>query len=321
MEIENYEAVLAVYQYNGWAEAAYQTVQSASNISKRVSKVERELGVPIFHRGRGHGPGVSLTEFGEIILPYIQRIVSSYNHLTACAANAKGDAAAELAVGYMPLMGTVGETDILARFKVDNPAVSLRHVYRYRKDLLPMLRDGKLDCAFVFIVGHDQVGNDVLDVLLSSDMRHIPIMRRKGASVGLSERHPLSGNESVRLSQLYGDTFVFNNSPGHESMDDICMRFFFSQELERNIPVRTVRMDFINRTMVADFVGRNHGVLPTVCIPPQHLPGVRFLPVEDLDISSCAIFIYPSNPSPALKKLIRCVQEYVSERGTEYEPS
>lgn len=317
MEIENYEAVLAVYQYNGWTEAAYQTLQSASNISKRVSKVERELGAPIFNRG--HGSGVTLTEFGQTVLPYIQRIVSHYNRITACASSARGETAAELTVGYMPLMGTVGETEILARFKVDNPSVTLRHVYRYRKDLLLMLREGKLDCAFALIVGHNQVSSDVLDVLLSSDMCHIPIMRRKGASVGLSLKHPLADQPSVRLSQLYEDTFVFNNSPGHGSMDDICMRFFFSQELAQRIPVKIARMDFINRTMVADFVGGNHGVLPTACNPPNYLPGVRFLPVEDLDISSCAIFAYHRNPSPAVRSLIRYVREYASERGLGHE--
>ncbi len=314
MKIENYEAVLAVYQYDGWTEAAYQTIQSPSTISKRVSKVEEELGAPIFLRGKS--PHVTLTEFGELMIPYIQRIVSLNNRVFAYAGSTGNKNGAELTVGYPPLMGTMGETEILSRFKNENPSVRVNHVLRHRKDLLLMLQEGSLDCAFVFMVGDQQVHNDVLDVLLSSGICHIPVMRRDSVSVGLSERHPLAGRESVSISELYQDTFVFNDTPAHENVTQGSQRFLFGQEAAWHIPVKIVRMDFINKPMVASFVSENRGVLPTCCIPPEDLPGVRFPLVTDSEIISSGIFVYPKHySSPMVKTLISFVREYAAEQG------
>lgn len=314
MKIENYEAVLAVYQYDGWTEAAYQTIQSPSTISKRVSKVEEELGAPIFLRGKG--PHVALTEFGELMIPYIQRIVSLNKRVFAYAGSTRNKNRAELTVGYPPLIGTIGETEILSRFKFENPSVQINHVLRHRKDLLFMLQEGSLDCAFVLMVGDQRVHNDVLDVLLSSGICHIPIMYRDFVNVGLSERHPLAGREKVSISELYQDTFVFNDTPAHEDVAQGSQRFLFGQESAWHMPVKTVRMDFINKSMVADFVCENRGVLPTGCIPPGNLSGVRFPLVADSEIISSGIFVYPKHySSPTVKTLIPFVLEYAAEKG------
>lgn len=315
MKIENYEAVLAVCQYGGWTEAAYQTIQSPSTISKRVNKVEEELGAPIFLRGRDSH--AALTEFGELMVPYIQRIAALNHRVLAYAGSVRNKNGAELTVGYPPLMGTVGEAEILSRFKNENPSVRVSHVLRHRKeDLLFMLQEGRLDCAFVFMVGDERVHSDVLDVLLSNGICHIPIMRRDFVSVGLSERHPLAGRDAVSISELYQDTFVFSDTPTHENLAQGALRFFFGEKAAWHVPVKIARMDFINKPMVASFVSGNRGVLPTACIPPDSLPGVQFLPVADCSMAASAIFAYPKHySSPTVKALVPFVREYAAEQG------
>lgn len=314
MKIENYEAVLAVCQYDGWTEAAYQTIQSPSTISKRVNKVEKELGAPIFLRGKGSH--VTLTEFGELMIPYIQKIVSLNNQVFAYAGSIKNKHGAELTVGYPPLMGTVGETEILSRFKNENPSVRVNHVLRHRKDLLFMLQEGRLDCAFVFMVGDEQVHNDVLDVLLSNGISYIPVMRRDFVSVALSRHHPLADRDAVSIAELYRDTFVFSDTPTHENLTQGSLKFFFGEKTAWHMPVKIARMDFINKSMVANFVSENRGVLPTACIPPDNLPGVKFLPVTDSDVTSSAIFVYAKHySSPTVKTLIPFVRKYAAEQG------
>src|SRR5512145_1575812 len=41
-------------------------------LSQQIAALERELGVPLFHRG---ARGVRLTEAGERLLPYVRRIL------------------------------------------------------------------------------------------------------------------------------------------------------------------------------------------------------------------------------------------------------
>ncbi len=314
MKIENYEAILAVRQHSGWTEAACQTNQSPSTISKRVNKVEEELGAPIFVRGKG--TQAALTEFGELMLPYIQKIVSLHNRVEAYAGSIHNESEVRITVGYPPLIGTLGEAEILARFKNDNPSVRIDHVLRDRNELLAMVQERRLDCAFVFLVGNEQVRNDMLDILLSFEIAHIPIMRRETISVGLSQDHPLAGQRAVAIAEICQSTFVFNDLSAHEDLTQGTLRFFFDQKAAWYDPIKIVRMDFINKDMVNSFVAAGGGVLPTACIPPDVSPGVRFLPVIDSRVSSSAIFIYPKYcSSPAVRSLIRYVRAYAAENG------
>lgn len=313
MEIENYEAVLYVCHYNGWTSAAEQTNQSPSTISKRVSWVERELGAPIFFRHKGSG--VTLTPFGVQMLPYIRKIVALHSHVHTYANGARNENGGELTVGYSPLIGTVGEAEILSRFKFDNPTVQVNQVIRHRKDLLIMLQEGKIDCAFLFMVGSDQPKSGLLDVLLGSNICYVPVMRRNDVSLGVSENHPLARNSCVRISEFYNETFVFSDIPSHEDINRGALRYFFSNEIKQDIPVKIALMDFINKSMVGSFVAGGHGVLPTSCIPPDDLAGVRFLRIEGADVPSCGVFIYPKHySSPAVKTLLQYVRAYSEER-------
>ena len=308
MDIQDYETVLAVCRCKSWNEAAFETYQVASTVSKRVSKVEQALGVRIFERGSRRDTA-RLTSEGEIIVPYLTQITELYERLLSYAAAMKDTGSAELSVGYPPLIGTTGETEILSRFRADHPDISVNHVLRHNTELVRLVCDGKLDCAFVFVIGDTDDCREMLERLDSMDIGTVTIYRCSKRYIGLSAKHPLAGEKKVSISRLQNEQFVFNAIPEHEDYDSGYMRYILPFGSRAGIK----RMDFINKSAVVDYIAAGHGVLPTACIPPDDIPDIRFVETDDSLISSC-ICIYPrTSPRMPVRELLKYVRRYAEE--------
>lgn len=74
MEIRNLNTFLKVAALRNFTQAGRALGYSQSNISTQIQQLEREVGVPLFHR---IGRSVSLTQQGEMLLPYARQIVST----------------------------------------------------------------------------------------------------------------------------------------------------------------------------------------------------------------------------------------------------
>ena len=74
MEIRNLNAFLKVAALKNFTQAARDLGYAQSNISAQIAQLEQELGVPLFNR---IGRQVSLTQFGEELLPYAQELCST----------------------------------------------------------------------------------------------------------------------------------------------------------------------------------------------------------------------------------------------------
>lgn len=74
MEIRNLNTFLKVAALRNFTQASRELGYSQSNVSTQIQQLEREVGVPLFNR---IGRSVSLTQYGEELLPYAQQIVST----------------------------------------------------------------------------------------------------------------------------------------------------------------------------------------------------------------------------------------------------
>ena len=74
MEIRNLNTFLKVAALRNFTQESRELGYSQSNVSTQIQQLEREVGVPLFNRV---GRSVSLTQYGEELLPYAQQIVST----------------------------------------------------------------------------------------------------------------------------------------------------------------------------------------------------------------------------------------------------
>lgn len=74
MEIRNLNTFLKVAALRNFTQASRALGYSQSNVSTQIQQLEREVGVPLFNR---IGRNISLTQYGEELLPYARQIVST----------------------------------------------------------------------------------------------------------------------------------------------------------------------------------------------------------------------------------------------------
>jgi DNA-binding transcriptional LysR family regulator len=127
----------------GRAAARLNTVQS--NVTQRVRLLERELGVPLFHR---HSRGVTLTPAGAQLLPYAERI----GHLLAEARRAVTDGPephGRLMIGSLETTAARRLPPVLSAYAAAYPAVDIVLQTGTTAELVEDVLERRLEGAFV----------------------------------------------------------------------------------------------------------------------------------------------------------------------------
>ncbi len=192
MEIRNLNAFLKVASLKNFTQAAKELGYAQSNISAQIAQLEQELGVPLFNR---IGRKVSLTQFGEELLPYAEDLCSTAVRIE------------NLHKSEGRLGGTVriGTTDSISELFVEEsflayhrrfPHVRLEIVLDTTARLLERLRKGELDAACV-----------ITDPLPATEWRirkeiWVPIVAAANPSLPIAEK------KSVSLDELAGQDLV-----------------------------------------------------------------------------------------------------------------
>lgn len=313
--LQDYETVLAVYRNKSWSEAAYATYQSPSNVSKRISKVEDYVGAPLFKRA-AKSQNVALTEAGEAALPYIEQMCRLKQRLVSYASDLQTPNNPELRIGYAPLIGTIGETDVLSLFRKRNPKVRIVQELRHKTELIKLLSEGRIDAAFLFVIGDLEISRWLWEITNGMSLELIPLMKHDSLYVGMSANHPLANRDSVEISELYGDTFVFNEIPRHLDSKRGYIRNLLNLANDEPIPMKTKTMDFVKRDAVISFVAEGYGVLLTACRPPQGYKNLRFVRVTRPSEKSSGMLVCPKERQTApVKSLLEVARFYATQHG------
>ena len=192
-------AVLAETQ-NYWA-AAERLFISQSALSKHIKTMEQQFGASLFYRTSRK---VTLTEFGQIMLPYARTISRLQHDYESAAFNFLNRECAPLEMATIPEMAHYNITKILVQFRQDHPTVQ---VNLHEVDSLvgrELLIDRKCELAILRrsprFIEHDP---EKEQQLVSLPMFHDRLM------VVLSPSHPLAKEKKLSLQQLKGEHFAF----------------------------------------------------------------------------------------------------------------
>lgn len=191
MSVDRYRTFLTAARCPTFFEAAEELYITPATVSKHIAALERELGVVLFER-RPHG--VALTAAGEQKLPLVRRLVEAYDALSG---SGKQDRNQELTVLVSPPPSRFGLESILEGFSVSGADVRLTVLER--RGVSSAVLGGEYELGFT--------GSGRLD---PQQMQYICTQRFLLGAV-LPVDHPLAGRESISLSQLREERFVFPN--------------------------------------------------------------------------------------------------------------
>jgi DNA-binding transcriptional LysR family regulator len=166
MEIRHLRYFIAVAELRNFTKAAEASFVAQSALSQQISRLEHELGAPLFVRGKR---GAQLTPAGELLLPHARRLVADEAWARAEMRSYLGLEKGRLTIGLIQtsasgvdVVGAVGE------FCQRHPGIELRIVDQTTAEMVEGVRRGPLDLAVVGI-GPDELPDGLVGRQLAVD--------------------------------------------------------------------------------------------------------------------------------------------------------
>ena len=192
MSFDRYRTFLTTARCSTFFDAAEELYITPATVSKHIAALERELGVVLFER---HPHGVVLTRAGEEKLVLVRRLVEAYDTLTAVKSEG---AEQELTVFASPPPSRFGLAKIMEGFAASGTSVQL--TIQEKRGVSGAILNGECELGFTSGSGR----------LTPQQLRYIRVQCAHLGAV-LPSGHPLAGRQSISLSELSGDRFVFPN--------------------------------------------------------------------------------------------------------------
>jgi DNA-binding transcriptional LysR family regulator len=147
MEIRHLRYFLAVAELRNFTKAAEASFVAQSALSQQISRLEHELGAPLFVRGKR---GAELTPAGQVLLPHARRLVADEARARAEMRSYLGLEKGRLTVGLIQTSTSgVDVVGAVAEFSARHPGIELRIVNHTTAEMVDSVRQGSLDLAVV----------------------------------------------------------------------------------------------------------------------------------------------------------------------------
>lgn len=196
-EIRYFCVIAEVLHYTRAARLLYI---SQPSLSYAISKLEQELGVPLFEK---NGKKVTLTKYGEEFLPYAKRALAELSEGTEHLREMKVPSTGGISMGYIYSVSFSALPEFVNRFYMHQGNEQIAFRFRQGKagELVEQLMNGTLD---LLIAGKPDMAS----------IDFIPIYRQELYLI-VPATHRLADAESVTLSDIAGEYFISLN---HETL-------------------------------------------------------------------------------------------------------
>lgn len=192
MEIHDLMYLMASATAGNFSRAARALGLSASTISRRVGRLEDELGLTLFERRR---TGVRVTAGGEAVLRHVRRALAEIDEIKSAGLRCGSANVGAIRLGVR--MPPIGEpiSGLLVEWRESHPEVMLKIAELADRDIAAALEERRLDVALV------------PSFTLWPHAATLPIYREQ-IVVALPVSHPLAALEALNWASLSDETIL-----------------------------------------------------------------------------------------------------------------
>lgn len=198
MDITKLRSFLVLANCKSFTDTANQLFLSQPAISKHIDSLEKELGILLVNRNRGH---ISLTIHGEYFLPYASEMVrlseNSKEHLRQLEDMNEGT----LHFGATNFIGVYLLPKLLREFQEYYPKIEVNMTVAPSKKLFNMLERHELEFAFL---SHYVDLDDSKYHSLFYELDHMVLI--------VAKQHPLAALSSCKLHEIANEVFISKES-------------------------------------------------------------------------------------------------------------
>ncbi len=240
-QIEQFSAVLKTGSVTNAAKQLY-TTQPA--LSRSLSTLEDELGIPLFSRA---GKRLHITEAGLAVLRYFEEMTDNLSQMHTALNELKEGIRGDVRVGIAyPALDPSWMTSIVRNYFLSHPGVSLCFFQMDSAELIQRLDDREVDFGYS-----------------SSAVEHSGIswikLYEEEVGILIGTNNPLSQKESLTLQDLKDEPFVIinNNSDAKDMAFDFFHRAGIQPKSISEVDISSIAGEVIASGRGFAFIGKD----------------------------------------------------------------
>ena len=148
MTLLTYQVLKTVAEQGSFRKAADILGLTPSAISHAISSMESELGFSLLNRSKS---GVTLTNYGEHLLPYVNAVLNSDESLLQAVAEFNGLKRGKVKVGCFSSVCTNWMPHIMNSFKTQYPDITIELFQGTYDDVVYWIKNGVVDLGFLSV--------------------------------------------------------------------------------------------------------------------------------------------------------------------------
>ncbi|MGY1792940.1 LysR family transcriptional regulator [Geodermatophilus sp. SYSU D00525] len=292
MDVRQLSYFLAVVETMNFGRAAEQLHMAQPSLSQAIGALERELGVPLFHRV---GRGIVLSDAGAQLIEPARQVVRDLEAARAAARSARGLQRGRVELVAMPSPGIEPLTTLVRAFTTAHPAMTVTADAAFTpEEVVQAVKAGRAELGLLGAASPPHTGG--LRVLPIEEQPLVLVSPPEG---GEPRRSP------VTREDLAGTRLVV-------SREGSLMRRLVDDVLASGVDARIV-VEAEHRTSVLPLVlaGVGHAVLPSSWTPLAERAGARVRRIEPPVLLRIALVSRATALTPAAQAFVACVEDYV----------
>jgi DNA-binding transcriptional LysR family regulator len=263
--------------------AADELVLSQSALSRSISRLEDELGVPLFER---KSRGVALNRYGEIFLKHANRALREIEDAKKEIGNLIDPFHGTIFLGFIQPLGSSFIPDLIESVQKQQPGIQFQLTQDTTKGILSQIESAAIDVGFC--TPQEAIEN----------VSSFPIMNQELFLI-VHKDHRLAGREQVELCEVANDPFVLYKPENamHDVVQQLCRDAGFKPAMS---------FEAFDERTVAGLVGAKLGVALITQIPGLDMQKVSLIRVRKPHCSIVIQMVWRANGylSPAVTHLL-----------------
>lgn len=148
MSINSYQIFVTVTEQGSFIKASHLLNITPSAISHSIAGLEKEFGYPLLTRNKA---GVTLTSYGESLMPYIRSILNSEAILHQEVASLNGLETGTVRLGCFNSICTTHLPKIIRKFNEQYPNIKIEIFQGTYDDVIGWIKNGVVDIGFLSV--------------------------------------------------------------------------------------------------------------------------------------------------------------------------
>lgn len=294
MDVRQLRYFLAVVDHQGFNRAAEHLLIAQPSLSQTIKSLERELGVPLFHRV---GRRVVLSEAGAELVGPARVVVRDLESARSVIDGLKGVRGGRVDLIAMPSPGVEPLTSMIAAYSAAHPSVTVNVEAAFTPDeVMTAVRNGTSEIG---ILGSDRP-------IRAADVDVMPLERQPLVLIVNPSADSFGPGDTVQRSDLHGHRVV-------ASQRGSLMRWLVDDILAAGTHVE-ISVEVAHRTSILPLVlaGLGHAVLPSSWSPLARQAGLRVARIEPVLELQVAVVSRRSDPTPAARAFLAVAAEHAT---------